>query len=124
MIDIQAGMVSIDERDLFTLQPADVRMRITTIPQDCFFMPETARFNLDPSGALPDETIKLAIHRVGLWEKITCNSGLSADLKPSDWSAGERQLLALARALMVESPFLSWMLRAGMCALLTLFGAH
>jgi ABC-type molybdenum transport system ATPase subunit/photorepair protein PhrA len=30
----------------------------------------------------------------------------SADLKATDWPAGERQLLALARALMADSPIL------------------
>ncbi|PWY72279.1 putative multidrug resistance-associated protein [Aspergillus heteromorphus CBS 117.55] len=101
MIDIQEGRVSIDGRDLATFQPKDIRLRLNIIPQDPFFMPGSVRFNLDPHVRATDETIQSAVEKVGLWRRVGGAEGLDMDLKAEDWSMGERQLLALARALVV-----------------------
>ncbi|KAJ6072100.1 hypothetical protein N7499_010114 [Penicillium canescens] len=106
MIDVRSGNVSIDGCDLSSLQPSDVRSRINAIPQDPFFVPGTVRFNLSPAMIARDSLIEPALHKVGLWEKISRNGGLDADLQPANWSAGERQLLALARSLTSASPIL------------------
>lgn len=106
MIDIQTGYVSIDGQNLADFEPRDVRLRLNVIPQDPFFMPGTIRFNLDPFGRVSDEFIVSSMMKVGLWEKFENNGGLDMDLEISDWSVGERQLLALARALNVQSPIL------------------
>jgi ABC-type multidrug transport system fused ATPase/permease subunit len=103
MIDVQSGSVSIDGIDLQSLQPSDVRSRINVIPQDPFFFPGTVRHNLSPTATTPDTMIESALQRVGLWEKISRNGGLGANLQPTSWSAGEKQLLALARSLASDS---------------------
>ncbi|PWY93092.1 multidrug resistance-associated protein [Aspergillus sclerotioniger CBS 115572] len=97
MIDIHEGRVTIDGRDLTSFDPRDIRSRVTVIPQDPFFMPGTVRFNLDPHGNASDEVIESALRKVGLV------AGLDSELKADDWSGGERQLLALARALVNPS---------------------
>ncbi|PWY94269.1 ATP-binding cassette transporter [Aspergillus sclerotioniger CBS 115572] len=102
MIQIQDGQVSIDGVDLSTIDPTSIRSQINVIPQDPFFMPGTLRFNLDPKGALPDESIVSAIQKVGLWTRVSMNGGLGATIDTLDWSYGEKQLLALARALTVK----------------------
>jgi ATP-binding cassette subfamily C (CFTR/MRP) protein 1 len=104
MIDVRSGSVTIDGRDLSSLQPSDVRSRINVIPQDPFFFPGTVGFNLNPTKVLRDNVIESALRKVGLWEKISLNGGLDADLQTANWSAGERQLLALARSLTSASP--------------------
>jgi ABC-type multidrug transport system fused ATPase/permease subunit len=104
MIDVRSGSVSIDGRDLSSLQPSDVRSRINVIPQDPFFFPGTVRFNLSPTMIASESLVESALQKVGLWEKISRNGGLDADLQPAYWSAGERQLLALARSLTSASP--------------------
>ena len=106
MINIERGTVSIDGRDLASMEPDDVRLRINVIPQDPFFMPGTVRFNLDPPGKLTDDKVKSAIQKIGLWRRVNSNGGLDMDFKADDWSFGERQLFALARALLVDSPIL------------------
>jgi ABC-type multidrug transport system fused ATPase/permease subunit len=106
MINVQSGHIEIDSRDLSTVECADLRTRINVIPQDPFFMPGTVRFNMDPSERVSDETIESALAKVGLWKRISANGGLEMVLVASDWSAGERQLLALARALTVRSSIL------------------
>lgn len=99
MIDVRSGSISIDGRDLQSLQPRDIRSRINVAPQDPFFMPGTVKYNLDPTGTVSDILIETALRKVGLWEKISYAGGLSADLQPTSWSAGEKHLFALARAL-------------------------
>lgn len=64
------------------------------------------RFNIDPSERVSDETIESALAKVGLWKRISANGGLKMALVASDWSAGERQLFALARALTAKSSIL------------------
>ncbi|KAK4184893.1 hypothetical protein QBC35DRAFT_517288 [Podospora australis] len=67
------------------------------------------RFNLDPTGTLSDGTMKAAIQRVGLWEKLEATNveqPLHTELIPSEWSHGEHQLLCLARALLKPSKIL------------------
>lgn len=103
MIDVRSGSISIDGRDLQSLQPRDIRSRINVAPQDPFFIPGTVEYNLDPTKTASDKLIETALRKVGLWEKISYAGGLSADLQPTSWSAGEKHLFALARALTNDS---------------------
>ncbi len=102
----RGGKITIDNVDLTTLQGNDVRTRLDVVPQEPFFIPGTTRFNLDPHNRSSEDSIKAATRRVGLWEKISATRGLDADLLASEWSHGERQLLCLARALLVKSNIL------------------
>jgi ABC-type multidrug transport system fused ATPase/permease subunit len=107
MIELQSGRIQIDGLDLSTLKCHEVRSRVNVIPQDPFFMPGTLRFNLDRglfSNMRPDVCLIDALKTVGLWKKIARGpGGLDQPLSVSDWSMGERQLLALARALVMKS---------------------
>ncbi|KAJ5765966.1 uncharacterized protein N7511_003582 [Penicillium nucicola] len=110
MIELQSGTVSIDGVNLSPLQCHEVRSHVNVIPQDPFFMPGTLRVILDCGTAsviLPDECLIEALETVGLWKKIvSVDRGLDQPLSVSDWSMGERQLLALARALVKKSSIL------------------
>jgi ABC-type multidrug transport system fused ATPase/permease subunit len=110
MIELQSGSIQIDGMDLSTLQCHEVRSRVNVIPQEPFFIPGTLRFNLDRGTAissLPDACLIDALETVGLWKKIASgDGGLDQPLSVSDWSMGERQLLALARALVMKSAIL------------------
>lgn len=106
MMNLEAGRISIDGQDVSMLRGHDVRSRINVISQDPFFMLGTVKLNIDPQSQSSDEGIESAIRKVGLWERISTNGGLGADLAASEWSHGERQLLCLARALLVPSKIL------------------
>lgn len=108
MTEVRSGHVSIDRRDLALIQPSEIRQRLNVIPQDPYFVPDTIRFNLNPHAVASDEEIISAVKKVGLglWEKVQLNGGLDGDLDASQWSMGEKQLLALARALTSRSPIL------------------
>ncbi|KAF7617316.1 multidrug resistance-associated protein [Aspergillus flavus] len=105
MIEIKQGRVLLDGNDLSSEQQA-LRGNINVIPQDPLFLPGTARFNLDPHQHASDEKIADAVKAVGLWSRFCAKGGLDADFVPSDWSVGQKQLLALARTLVHKAPIL------------------
>ncbi|KAJ5917233.1 ABC transporter integral membrane type 1 [Penicillium verhagenii] len=106
MLEVTEGRITIDGVDISTIHPAALRTQITVIPQDPFFLPGTLRDSFDHTGILSEEQIIAAIQKVGLWEPIREKGGLDANLDALDWSYGEKQLLALARALTSPSPLL------------------
>ncbi|KAJ5971441.1 ABC transporter integral membrane type 1 [Penicillium vulpinum] len=106
MLELSQGRITIDNVDISTIHPAALRSQITVIPQDPFFLPGTLRDSFDPRGTLSEEQIVTAIKKVGLWESLSAKGGLDVTLDALDWSYGEKQLLALARALTTPSPLL------------------
>ncbi|KAI0127728.1 P-loop containing nucleoside triphosphate hydrolase protein [Xylariales sp. AK1849] len=88
MMESREGRIEIDGIDISTLAGTDVRSRINFISQESFFIPGTLRANLDPQCQFHDHVIEQSIRKVGLWDK---------------WSQGEKQLLCLAKALLVTS---------------------
>lgn len=106
MTEIRQGRITIDNLDISTLGGRTIRSHLNVIPQEPFFMPGTIRLNIDPSGQVLDEAMTTAIRKVGLWDKVELDGGLDRDLDASEWSHGERQLLCLARAMLVPSKIL------------------
>ncbi|KAL2884121.1 hypothetical protein SGCOL_000058 [Colletotrichum sp. CLE4] len=106
MIEVTDGKILVDGIDLEDLERSEVRSRINVIPQEPLFIPGSVRFNLDPHSRESSETIKAALDRVGLLGKIGMAGGLDSELDADGFSAGERQLLALTRALIEKSQIL------------------
>jgi ABC-type multidrug transport system fused ATPase/permease subunit len=76
------------------------------VPQDPFLLPGTIRFNVDPFRKVSDERIIEALERVRLWTIISEQGGLSKEMDTTAWSAGQKQLLCLARAMVRKSKLL------------------
>lgn len=106
MLPITSGQITIDGVDTSTLPPQTIREVMNCIPQEAFFMPGSLRTNLDPKQLASDDDIAEAIKKVGLWNKIRDAGGLSHDFDAEKWSVGQKQLLALARAVLVKSRIL------------------
>jgi ATP-binding cassette subfamily C (CFTR/MRP) protein 1 len=106
MLPITSGHIIIDGIDTSTLLPRSLRKTINVIPQDAFFMPGSLRKNLDPKQSATDNQIKEAGQKVGMWDNIQSSGGLDHEFDVKKWSVGQKQLLALARALLVESKIL------------------
>ncbi|EQB58417.1 ABC transporter [Colletotrichum gloeosporioides Cg-14] len=106
MIEVTDGRIFVDGIDLSTLERSEVRSHINVIPQEPFFMPGTVRFNLDPHSRATSEGIKNALEKVGLLSRIGMAGGLDDELQADGFSVGERQLLALARAIISKSQIL------------------
>ncbi|KAJ5710362.1 multidrug resistance-associated protein [Penicillium malachiteum] len=106
MMELQEGEIKIDGINLQRLDPDHIRSCLSVVSQDQFFLPGTVRLNINPHRNASDEIIEKAIQRVGLWDRISSGGGLEMELKGSEWSVGEKQLLALARAMTIPSQIL------------------
>lgn len=96
----------IDDVDISHLSGEDLRSRLNVLPQEPFFLPGTIKSNLDVRGLSSTGAIQEAVQKVGLWGRVRNSGGLNADLDPTEWSQGEKQLLCLARALLTPSKVL------------------
>ena len=104
-VELSGGSISIDGRNLREIGLDTLRSRIAIIPQDAFLFGGTVRDNVDPSNLRTDAELERLINL------IHENSGNSRSFRDKfkldapvqnegqNYSAGERQLLALIRAL-------------------------
>ncbi|GHG93833.1 ATP-binding cassette domain-containing protein [Streptomyces lanatus] len=105
-VDIEKGRILVDGVDLATLRLTDLRSAIAVVPQDPVLLPGTLRENLDPYGAFPDADVEAVLDKVGLAERLRrLPDGLGHTVSGGGarLSAGERQLLCLARALLHQA---------------------
>ncbi|CEP65006.1 ATP-binding cassette transporter YOR1 LALA0_S16e00518g [Lachancea lanzarotensis] len=124
--ELESGKIFIDGIDISTLGLHELRSKLSIIPQDPVMFRGTVRKNLDPFGERSDED---------LWVALVESGAISAEMEPevraqtyekegslsalhkfhleqeveedgSNYSLGERQLLALTRALVRQSRIL------------------
>lgn len=105
MIHVQGDIV-IDGVNVSESDSRALCERISIIPQDACIMPGTVRFNVDPWGTKSDAEIHRALERVGLADAVNSRGGISVEIDVKAWSAGQKQLLSLARAMMKEARIL------------------
>uniref|UniRef100_A0A7G3AAP6 ABC-type xenobiotic transporter n=1 Tax=Lutzomyia longipalpis TaxID=7200 RepID=A0A7G3AAP6_LUTLO len=99
------GKVVIDYVDISTLPLSVLRNRIAVVPQEPFLFGGTVRDNLDPRRVHFDSEIWSAISACLAAPLVHGLGGLRGFIAPggTNVSAGERQLLSLARALLKNS---------------------
>ncbi|KAF2157808.1 ABC transporter [Myriangium duriaei CBS 260.36] len=105
MLDLDSGSITVDGYDLTTLPHDFVRTHLVAHPQEVYIMDGTLRLNVDPMGVSDDESIKHALKRVQLWDRLA-NEGLETEVSKAALSPGEAQLLAFARTLVRNSKIL------------------
>lgn len=104
--DPQQGRVCIDGHDLRTVTIESLRRQLGVVPQEAFLFAGTIRDNV--SFARPEATdaeVREAIESVGMADLVAAMpDGLDTVVheRGSSLSAGERQLLALARAFLAR----------------------
>lgn len=107
LVEIESGRVLLDRRDLGRLGLADVRGRkhgMSIIPQNPFLAGTTIRECLDPFGNCEDQEILAALVDVRMAPSLDNFAVLDSRLEEggSNFSVGERQLLNLARAILMK----------------------
>ncbi|CAH6720013.1 oligomycin resistance ATP-dependent permease Yor1p [[Candida] jaroonii] len=120
--ELSEGKIEIDGVDISTLGLNELRSKLSIIPQDPVLFRGSLRKNLDPFGQNTDASLWDALRRAGLIEETKVEA-VSKQLKGdenlhkfhldqmveddgSNFSLGERQLIALARALIRDSKIL------------------
>lgn len=109
LAELSEGQMLIDDNDCKELGLHTLRKNISFIPQMPFLLQGTIKENLDPFGDRTDEEVKTVIKDVNLEKKIdSFKEGLETYCSESNnlFSAGEKQLLCLARAIIRKSKIL------------------
>lgn len=109
MVEPSQGHIYIDGVDISQIPLADLRSRLTIIPQEPVLFQGTIRSNLDPFNEFTDEQLWQSLRRAHLKGVIqNLSAGLNTDIKEggANLSMGQRQLLCLARALLKNTRIL------------------
>ncbi|KII85509.1 hypothetical protein PLICRDRAFT_145262 [Plicaturopsis crispa FD-325 SS-3] len=112
VVELENGKIEIDGHDIRNMGLDVLRSRLALVPQDSILFMGTLRENLDPQGTRTDAELLSALQRAWLLPrdgstdpaaeaKFSLDSTVGDD--GSNYSAGERQLLALCRALVKNS---------------------
>ena len=105
LYDVQKGAVEIDGQDIKGLELSSVRKIYAVVLQDVFLFAGTIMENLSLGGLVSEEAVKRAAKAVQADGFIMRQpNGYETEVQElgSNFSAGERQLLAFARALALD----------------------
>ncbi len=109
LYDIESGTVRVFGDDVVGLDRHELRRRFAVVPQDVVLFPGTVAENV-AAGEPPDrERVRHVLERIGALDLFLArDGGLDAEVgeQGSKFSAGERQLIAFARALYRDAPIL------------------
>ncbi|KAK6189291.1 Tryptophan--tRNA ligase, mitochondrial [Pestalotiopsis sp. IQ-011] len=100
LLKVDIDSVLIDDIDLATVSGDTLRERLFVVPQESLTLSSTLRRNLDPQNTATDAALTTALIRVGLHDLLVASRGLDAHVTATTLSAGQQQLLALARPLL------------------------
>jgi len=111
-VELQSGKIEIDAIDIANIGLNTLRSRLALVPQDTTLFLGTLRDNLDPQGLHTDAELIEVLQRSWLLPRAGTSDPI-AEAKfsldstvgdeGSNFSAGEKQLLALCRALVKNS---------------------
>ncbi len=109
LYDVDSGHVRVFGKDVAGLDRQDLRTQFAVVPQDVFLFPGTIAQNI-AAGAEPDmarvEEVLRRIDAYALFAGREDGLQTRVEERGGNFSAGERQLIAFARALYRDAPIL------------------
>lgn len=112
LYEVTNGFARVLGKDVRTYDRHALREQFSVVPQDVYLFTGTVLSNIAMSDTVPDrKKAAEALRRIGayeLFERRASNGGLDApvDERGANFSAGERQLIAFARAVYRDAPIL------------------
>ncbi len=110
LYEAKSGCVRVLGKDVRSYDRHSLRENFSVVPQDVFLFTGTVLSNVAMSDPSPDrERARRALERLGAWPLFERREGgldAPVDERGANFSAGERQLLAFARALYRDAPVL------------------
>jgi ATP-binding cassette subfamily B multidrug efflux pump len=104
------GVVRVLGHDVRTYERKDLRRQFAVVPQDVYLFPGTIVTNVAVGDAAPDrekvEAALAAVSALDLFRRREGGIDARVDERGANFSAGERQLIAFARALYRDPPIL------------------
>jgi ABC-type multidrug transport system fused ATPase/permease subunit len=100
MLTMPIGTITIDGIDISSVSLPILRSRVQVVSQDSFLIADTFRQYLDSEGQFKEEEITQVLQECRIWDRVQDGGGLDGEIDGSKISAGEAQLLCLARVLL------------------------
>jgi ATP-binding cassette subfamily B protein len=104
----RSGVIRVQGDDTAGLERNELRRRFAVVPQDVFLFPGTIAENVAAGSDVDRERVENVLLRIGAFDLFSRRGGLDAKVEErgSNFSAGECQLIAFARALYRDAPIL------------------
>lgn len=110
LYDLEEGQARVLGKDIESYARRELRELFSVVPQDVFLFAGTVASNVSMSVDEPDVArVEQALARIGaldLFQRRPGGLGARVDERGSNFSAGERQLIAFARAIYRDTPLL------------------
>jgi len=110
LYEIKSGFVKVFGKDVRDMRRAELRSKFAVVPQDVFLFPGTVASNIAAGDVEPDmEKVTRALKRIDALDLFERREGgilAPVQERGANFSAGERQLIAFARALYRDPPIL------------------
>ncbi|KAJ9137445.1 Spermidine/putrescine import ATP-binding protein potA [Pleurostoma richardsiae] len=109
LVDITSGSITIDGIDISQVQPARLRQVVHSLPQEPLILEGSLRQNLDPGSLHEDQELRITLGVCQVGEYFTARGqedplGQTLSSGGTNLSAGQRQLVCAARALLEMPP--------------------